>query len=46
MNVSRLVLAAVGAFVTYFVLGGLAFGLSPLRNEFRPYSAVYRSAEA
>jgi len=45
MNLSRIALAALGAFVAYFVLGGLAFGLLPLKNEFRNYPAVYRSAE-
>ena|ERR1700677_4761089 len=43
MNYSRLALAAVGAFVTYFVLGGLSFALFPsLAAEFRKYPAVYR----
>ena len=43
MNYSRLVLAAVGGFVAYFVLGGLSFALFPsLANEFRKYPAVYR----
>jgi len=46
MNGSRIALAAVGATVAYFVLGGLAFGLGPLRNEFRNYPAVYRTAES
>jgi hypothetical protein len=46
MNFARIVLAAVGAFVTYFALGGLAFGLLPmLRDAFRQYPAVYRSQE-
>jgi hypothetical protein len=39
-------LAAVGGFVAYFVVGGLAFGLMPwLKNEFTKYPAVYRSQE-
>jgi hypothetical protein len=43
LNYSRLVLAAVGGFVAYFVLGGLSFALFPsLANEFRKYPAVYR----
>jgi hypothetical protein len=46
MNFSRLALAALGAFVAYFVLGALAFALLPLRNEFHKYPAVYRSQEA
>ena len=34
MNVVRLFLAALAAFVAYFVIGFLVFGLSPLRDEF------------
>ena len=46
MNFSRIALAATGAFLAYFVLGGLAFGLLPtLKNEFQKYPAVYRSQE-
>jgi hypothetical protein len=46
MNLTRITLAALGAFVAYFVLGGLAFGLVPsLRSEFLKYPAVYRSQE-
>jgi hypothetical protein len=47
MSYGRIALAAVGAFVAYFVIGGLSFGLVPsLRNEFLKYPAVYRSQEA
>jgi hypothetical protein len=46
MNFTRIFLAAVGGFVAYFVLGGIAFGLLPwLKNEFMKYPAVYRSQE-
>jgi hypothetical protein len=46
MNLSRIALAAIGAFVAYFVAGGAAFGLVPsLRNEFLKYPAVYRSQD-
>jgi hypothetical protein len=46
MNLSRIFLAAVGGFVAYFVIGGLAFGVLPsLRNEFLKYPAVYRTQE-
>jgi hypothetical protein len=46
MSYGRIALAAVGAFVAYFVIGGLSFGLVPsLRNEFLKYPAVYRSQE-
>ena len=44
MYFTRIFLAAAGAFVAYFVLGGLLFGLLPImRNEFMKYPAVYRS---
>src|ERR1700688_810671 len=46
MSFPRIALAALGAFVAYFVLGGLAFALLPLRDEFRNYPAVYCSQEA
>jgi hypothetical protein len=46
MSLSRIALAALGGFVAYFVLGGLAFGLIPsLKSEFLKYPAVYRSQQ-
>jgi hypothetical protein len=46
MNLTRIVLATLGGFVAYFLLGGLAFGLLPsLRNEFLKFPAVYRTQE-
>ena len=46
MNFTRIALAALGAFVAYFVLGGLSFAALPwLKNEFLKYPAVYRSQE-
>src|SRR5580700_9835047 len=46
MNYGRIAFAALGAFVAYFVIGGLAFGVVPLlRNEFLKYPGVYRSQE-
>lgn len=45
MNYTRIALAAFSAFVAYFVLGGLAFTLPALRNEFLKYPAIYRSQE-
>ena len=46
MNFLRIALAAVGAFVAYFVVGGLTFGLMPfLRSEFQKYPGVYRPQE-
>jgi hypothetical protein len=47
MNLSRVALAAMGALVAYFVLGGLSFVLLPsLKDEFLNYPSVYRSQEA
>jgi hypothetical protein len=46
MNFGKIALAAIGAFVTYFVLGGLMFMVLPtLRNQYAKYPAVYRSQE-
>jgi len=40
MNLSRILLAAVGGFRGVFVIGGVAFGVMPwLRNEFLKYPA-------
>jgi hypothetical protein len=47
MNLSHIALAALGAFVVYFALGGLFFAALPwLRAEFIKYPAVYRSQES
>jgi hypothetical protein len=47
MNLSRIALASVGAFVAYFVVGGLSFALVPsLKTEFLRYPTVYRSQDA
>jgi hypothetical protein len=46
MNIARIVFASLGAFVAYFVIGGLAFVLLPsLKTEFLKYPAVYRNHE-
>jgi hypothetical protein len=46
MNYIRLSLATLAGTVTYFVLGGVMFGLLPaMVNEFRKYPAVYRNQE-
>ena len=45
LSYSRMALAALGGFVTYFVIGGLSFALLPLAKEFARYPAVYRSKE-
>jgi len=46
MNISRVILATLGGFAAYFVLGGLTFvALPSLKSEFLKYPAVYRPAE-
>jgi hypothetical protein len=46
MNYSRVALAALGATVAYFVVGGILFGALPsLQDEFMKYPAVYRSQD-
>jgi hypothetical protein len=46
MNYSRIALAALGATVAYFVLGGILFAALPaLRTEFTKYPAVYRTQD-
>jgi hypothetical protein len=46
MNYSRIALAAFGATVAYFVLGGILFvALPSLREEFLKYPAVYRTQD-
>jgi hypothetical protein len=46
MNFTRLVLAALGAFVAYVALGALFFTRPAMRTEFMKYPAVYRTQEA
>ena len=46
MNYTRIALAALGATVAYFVVGGILFGALPsLRKEFMKYPAVYRTQD-
>jgi hypothetical protein len=46
MNTMRVVLAALGAFVAYFVAGGVMFVAMPwMKTEFMKYPAVYRPSE-
>ena len=46
MNYSRIALAALGATVAYFVIGGILFAALPsLRKEFMKYPAVYRTQD-
>jgi hypothetical protein len=43
MNLMRIFLAAIGAFVAYMALGFACFALFPsLQTEFRKYPAIYR----
>jgi hypothetical protein len=46
MNYARVGLSAFGAFLAYFVVGGLTSAIPMFRNEFLKYPAVYRSKEA
>ena len=46
MNAMGVALAALGAFVAYFVVGGIMFVSMPwLKTEFMKYPAVYRQHE-
>jgi hypothetical protein len=46
MNYPRILLASLCAFVTYFIYGGILFGILPwLRTEFAKYPDVYRSQD-
>jgi hypothetical protein len=46
MNTMGVVLAALGAFVAYFVVGGVMFVAMPwMKTEFMKYPAVYRPSE-
>src|ERR1700683_5820794 len=46
MNTMGVVLAALGAFVAFFVVGGVMFVSMPwLKKEFMKYPAVYREHE-
>jgi hypothetical protein len=43
MHIGRIVLAALGGFVAYFILGGAMFVVLPvLKVEFQKYPGVYR----
>jgi hypothetical protein len=42
MNTRRIVLATVAGWLTYFVYGGLVFGML-LASNYRPYTNVYRT---
>ena len=48
MNYTRIILAALGAFVAYFAIGFAVFAVAaaPMKREFEKYPAVYRSRES
>ena len=46
MNVTRLALASIAAFVAYFAIGFLTFAAGPLRREFENYKTIYRSQDS
>lgn len=45
MNTARIALAALGAWIAYFVIGGLSFAVLPLAAEYAKYPALYRTQE-
>jgi hypothetical protein len=44
MNYTRIALAALAAWIVYFVVGGLVSGML-FADSYRPYTAVYRAKE-
>ena len=46
MNLTWTALAALAAFVAYFVVGGIFFTVPAMKAEFARYPAVYRTGEA
>ena len=48
MNYSRIILAALGAFVAYFAVGFVVFAVTaaPMKREFARYPAVFRPQES
>jgi hypothetical protein len=46
MNPTRIGLAALAAFVAYFIVGSIFFVIPAMKTEFAKYPAVYRSGEA
>lgn len=45
MNITRVALASIAAFVAYFAIGFLTFAAGPLRREYENYKTIYRSQE-
>jgi hypothetical protein len=46
MNLTRIALAALAAFISYFIVGGLFFAVPPMRAEFTKYPEIYRTGDA
>lgn len=46
MNLPRIALAALAAFVSYFIVGGVFFAVPAFGREFAKYSGVFRTGEA
>jgi hypothetical protein len=46
MNLTRLALAALAAFVSYFAVGGIFFTIPAFKTEFAKYPAIYRTGDA
>jgi hypothetical protein len=46
MNLVRVGAAALAAFVTYFILGGVFFANPAMRAEFARFGAVYRTQQS
>lgn len=46
MNLRRIALAALAAFVAYFIVGGIFFAIPAMHTEFAKYPAIYRTGEA
>jgi len=45
MNLLRIFLAALAAFVAYMVVGGLTFAVPGTKSEFLKYPAIYRDQQ-
>jgi MFS family permease len=46
MNLSRIALAALAAFVAYFIVGGIFFIVPAIGAEFANYSSIYRTGDS
>ena len=46
MNLTRIALATLAAFVSYFIVGGIFFVVPAMKTEFAKYPAVFRSGDA